>query len=189
MINYIWSAFVVISVVFAAFCGNMNLVSQGAIDGAKQAIELLFTIGAMMCLWSGIMNIAENTGITRAVSKLFAPLMRVLMPDYKGNKAVTGAVCSNITANLLGLGNAATPLGLEAMRRMKEGGCVRANNSMIIFVILNTASIQLVPATVAALRQSAGAQSPFNILPCVWISSAFALFLGIASAKAVERLT
>lgn len=186
--NYIWGAIMVISVVCGIINGKTAQLSAAALDGAKDALELLFTMCGMMCLWSGLMNIAERGGLTAVLARAFSPVLRLLFPEYKDDRETSGAICSNVTANLLGLGNAATPLGIEAMRRMqmKNPQNEQANNSMVMFVVINTASIQLVPTTIAILRQKYGSAAPLDILPCIWLSSVFALLVGITAAKLLE---
>lgn len=188
MMNYIWGAIMVISVVCGIINGKTAQLSAAALDGAKDALELLFTMCGMMCLWSGLMNIAERGGLTAVLARAFSPVLRLLFPEYKDDRETSGAICSNVTANLLGLGNAATPLGIEAMRRMqmKNPQNEQANNSMVMFVVINTASIQLVPTTIAILRQKYGSAAPLDILPCIWLSSVFALLVGITAAKLLE---
>lgn len=189
MLNYIWGAILLISIICGVFTGKTAQLSQGALNGAQEAIELLLTMCGMMCLWSGLMAIAERGGITSLLAKAFSPVLKGLFPQYKDDKKACSAICSNVTANLLGLGNAATPLGIEAMHRMqlKNPEQERANDSMVMFVVLNTASIQLIPTTIAVLRQSHGAGAPFDILPCVWVSSVFALAIGITMAKLLQK--
>lgn len=189
MLNYIWGAILLISIICGVFTGKTAQLSQGALNGAQEAIELLLTMCGMMCLWSGLMAIAERGGITALLAKIFSPVLGRLFPQYKEDEKACSAICSNVTANLLGLGNAATPLGIEAMRRMqlKNPEQERANDSMVMFVVLNTASIQLIPTTIAVLRQSHGAGAPFDILPCVWVSSVFALAVGITMAKLLQK--
>lgn len=188
MMNYIWGAILLISVICGIINGKTAELSAAALDGAKDAIELLLTMCGMMCLWSGLMGIAEQGGLTAVLARVFSPVLKLLFPDYKNDKETSGAICSNVTANLLGLGNAATPLGIEAMRRMqvKNPQNETANNSMVMFVVINTASIQLIPTTIAVLRQKYGSASALDILPCVWVSSIFALAVGITAAKLLQ---
>lgn len=185
MMNKIWSALIILSIITALFTGNTAELTSGIIDSTSVAIELILTIGGMMCLWSGNMNIAEKSGFTKALAKAFSPILCRLFPDYKDKEEVMGAVSMNITANLLGLGNAATPFGIKAIREMSKYSNDKktAGNSMIAFVVLNTASIQLMPTTIAALRRSAGSTEPMSILPFVWISSICALIVGLSLAR------
>lgn len=185
MMNKIWGVLIILSIITALFTGNNAELSSGIIDTTSTAIELIFTIGGMMCLWSGIMNIAEKSGLTKALAKAFSPILCFLFPEYKDKENVMGAISMNITANLLGLGNAATPFGIRAISEMSKYSTNKktAGDSMIAFVVLNTASIQLIPTTIAALRRSAGSNEPMSILPFVWISSICALFVGLSLSR------
>ncbi len=179
--NYIWAGMIVLSFVCALITGNMDTLAQSVIEGAEKAIGLIVSMAGMMCLWSGVMNIAEQGGATRILARVFAPILSRLMPDYAKDHEVMQAVSANIAANLLGLGNAATPLGIEAMKRMQTHNLLKdtANNSMIVFVVLNTASVQLIPTTIAALRRAAGSQTPFDIIVPMAVVSVLALLGGI----------
>ena len=168
--NYIWGAIMIISVVCGIINGKTEELSAAALDGAKDAIDLLLTMCGMMCLWSGLMGIAEQGGLTAVLARAFSPVLRLLFPDYKDDKETSGAICSNVTANL----------------QIKNPQNETANNSMVMFVVINTASIQLIPTTIAVLRQKYGSASPLDILPCVWISSIFALGVGITAAKLLQ---
>ncbi|MCI8497188.1 MAG: spore maturation protein A [Clostridiales bacterium] len=188
MLNWIWAGLVIVSVLFALFSGNMAGVSNAVFNGAGNAVQLVITLTGVICLWSGIMRIAERAGITRLLSRLLSPLLRLLFPglDIKGKAA--GAICMNMTANLLGLGNAATPLGLTAMRELQKNNLRpdTASNHMVTFVVLNTASLQLIPTTVAAIRGNLGAASPMDILPAVWMASASSLIVALIAARVLQ---
>ena len=185
MLNILWGIFIIISFVASLITGNTAELSTGIIDGASESVSLIITMGAMICLWSGIMEIAQKSGFTNLLAYCLSPVITRLFPEYKNDKSITGAISMNITANLLGLGNAATPFGLEAIKLMHKHDNISdtASKSMATFVVLNTASIQLLPTTVAALRRAAGSADPMDILPFVWISSACALFVGLTSIK------
>lgn len=185
MMNYIWGIMILLSIIIAIISGNADKLSDSVLSGAKSAVELIISMAGMMCLWSGLMNIAEQGGVTKSLARFFSPVLKRLFPEYKNDEKTSSAICSNVTANLLGLGNAATPLGLKAMRRMNEANPDKAvaNNSMIMFVVINTASIQLIPTTITILRSEAGAAAPMDIIPCVWLSSVVALIVGIIMAK------
>lgn len=185
MMNYIWGGMILISIIIAVISGNTDKLSDSVLSGAKSAVELIISMAGMMCLWSGLMNIAEQGGVTKTLAKIFSPVIKRLFPEYKADEKTSSAICSNITANLLGLGNAATPLGLRAIKRMNEANPNKttANDSMVMFVVINTASIQLIPTTITILRSEAGATTPMDIAPCIWLSSAAALVVGIIMAK------
>ena len=129
------------------------------------------------------MEVMSRSGLSAKLSRLLGPVLRRLYPDFAGDKAVMDTVAANVSANLLGLGNAATPLGMEAARRMAESTPGVASDSLCLLVVCNTASIQLIPTTVAAVRAAAGCQTPFDILPAVWFASAIALTAGVSAAK------
>lgn len=163
----------------------MEKLSQSALDGADRGIRLAISMGGVMCLWTGMMKIADRGGLTKAVSKMLSPLLSKIMPDYESGSPAMSAVSANITANILGLGNAATPFGLAAMNEMQKKNKLKTspNNSMIMFVVINTASLQIIPTTVAALRQAAGSAAPYSILPNIWATSFLTLASGIILAR------
>lgn len=188
MLSYIWGGMLIVSLVCSLCTGKMEELSSAALNGAGQAVELSLSLLGAMALWSGLMKIADKGGITAILAKLFSPILRLLFPDYKPKSPALKAICANMAANLLGLGNAATPFGIAAMKEMeKENKTPKtANRSMVMFVVLNTASIQLIPTTIAAMRASAGSNQPFDIIVAVWIVSVLSLLAGILTAKCFE---
>ncbi|MDR1892262.1 MAG: spore maturation protein A [Oscillospiraceae bacterium] len=191
MMNYIWAGMMLISVIFAIVNGRGREVTDALFSGSQSAVSLCITLLASMCLWGGLMKIADRAGLTRALAKIFRPLLRLLFPGLNPDGPAARAVCMNVAANMLGLGNAATPLGLEAMREFKKlspPGDTAANH-MITFVVLNTASLQILPTTVAALRQNAGSANPMEIMPAVLLSSLGALTVGMILARTLNKLT
>ena len=186
---YVFGVMIAVSFVFSLVTGSLSELSSGILDSADSAVELLIAISGMLCMWSGFMRIAKDCGLIEKLSRLFAPVLRRLYPDVAVESEAFRYMSMNISANLLGLGNAATPLGLNAMRELRRlNDSNTASDSMVTFVIMNTASIQLIPTTVAALRKSYGAQQPFDILLCVWITSAAALAVGLLSSSLIRRL-
>ena len=185
MISYIWFLMVIISFVCALCTGRMENLSKSILDGADSSIRLVISMAGVMCLWTGIMKIADRSGMTEKISKAMSPLLSKIMPEYSPNSPAMKAVSANITANILGLGNAATPFGIAAMREMQKTNKLGSlpNNSMIMFVVINTASLQIIPTTVAALRQAAGSVAPYSILFNIWFTSLLTLILGIVIAK------
>lgn len=183
--TWIWAFLIILGVVTSIFTGNISQVEKAIITGSGGAFELILSIGGAICLWSGLMKIAEASGITNLIAKLLSPITGFLFPKIKKDGAAMKAITMNITANLLGLGNAATPLGLIAMKELKLEEKVTniATNNMAMFIVVNTACIQLVPVTIAALRQQYGSNSPMDIMPAIWISSAAALTIGVIIAK------
>lgn len=191
MMNYIWSGIILVSVIIGAINGRIAEVSTALLQGGNQAIELIIGLLGAMCLWNGLMKIAEESGLTKLVAKLLQPIVNIFLPGLKKDGKAVKAVCMNITANLLGLGNAATPLGLNAMKCMaeEENTGEIASNNMVNFVVLNTASIELLPTTAAMLRANHGAANPMDIVPCVWICSVGALVVGLTVSRLLQGKT
>ncbi len=191
MINYIWAGMVVFSVISAFFGGTADALTSAIISSASDAVSLCIRLGGTICLWGGLMEIAEQSGLTGAVCRLLSPFLKIIFPkmDMKGKTAK--AISMNVTANLLGLGNAATPLGLEAMRRLQDENPSkdRASGDMIKFVVMNSAAFRLIPTTVAAMRQDYGSKNPFDIMPASWVSSACALAVGLVAATVLIKIT
>lgn len=181
--SYIFVFMIATSVVFAFFTGNTQALSDSVMTGAEDAVTLIITMTGMICLWSGVMEVAKESRLTDKVSKLLSPLLCGLFPDVKRDSRAFSYICMNVSANVLGIGNAATPLGLKAMEELKNDESEVATDSMVNFVILNTASVQLLPTTIAALRASHGSKSPFDIIVCVWVVSVVALAVGLMSSK------
>lgn len=184
----IWTGMVVVSVIFGLFSGQMDAVSQAALTGAGSAVQLCLSMAGVLCLWSGVMEIMNRCGLSGRLAQVFRPLLRRLLPRASRDDETLSAVSANVSANLLGLGNAATPLGVQAACRMARGQNGVASDELCLLVVLNTASIQLVPATVASVRAAAGAAAPLDILPAVWLSSALSVTVGLLAAKALARL-
>ena len=183
--NYVWAGMIILSLLFSFISGKTQEVSAAVLSGAGTAIELLLSILGMMCFWSGMMEIGKRSGITRGISRILRPVLRYLFPDVDEKSEAMNYISLNVSANLLGLGNAATPFGLAAMRELKKLSpeSDRASDSMLLFVVMNTASVQILPTTIGAYRAQYGCENPFDILPCVWITSFTALVVGIAVAK------
>ncbi len=184
MLSYIWGFLIIISLICSFFTGNTSELSQATLQGASDAITLLLTMAGIMCLWSGVMEIAERCGFTQVVSKILSPVLSLLFKNLDKSSKAYKSICMNISANLLGLGNAATPFGLAAMSELDtlNNRDEIASNEMILFVVMNTASIQLLPTMIGTLRQSFGSKTPFDVLPAVWISSACALSVALILA-------
>ena len=179
----IWTAMVVTSVVCGLATGNGQAVSGAALEGAAAAVELCLSMAGVLCLWMGVMEIMKRSGLSALLSRLLAPLLGKLYPSFAGDRKVMDCVSANVSANLLGLGNAATPLGLQAAREMSRRSPGVASDELCMLVVCNTASIQLIPTTVAGVRMAAGCGTPFDILPAVWLASLLSVTVGIAAAK------
>ena len=187
-ISVVWVGMVVLSLVFGVACGNLDAVSAAALEGANSAVTLCLSMAGVMCLWSGVMEIMSQTGLSEGLARLFRPLLARLLPRAAKDRETMAAISANVSANLLGLGNAATPLGIRAACRMAEGQNGAASDELCLLVVLNTASIQLIPATVAGVRAAAGAVSPFDILPAVWITSILSVAAGLTAARLLARV-
>ena len=189
MLNYIFGGIIIISVICGIAAGNGTQLANGIIDGAKDSVNLLMTMAGMMLLWSGIMEIAARGGFTKVIGKALSPVLKRLFKNVKKDSRALNFISMNVSANLLGLGNAATPFGLSAMKELHKLNREdeKASDDMVTFVVMNTASIQLMPTMVGTLRQNYGSAAPFDILPCVWISSACALAVGLILSKILRR--
>ena len=177
------------SVLCAFATGRMQELSDAVLSGAADAIQLVISMAGMMCLWTGLMKIADSGGITAMLARVFSPVLKHLFPAYAPESPAMKAVCMNITANLLGLGNAATPMGIAAMKEMAKKTPTPgvADNSMVMFVVINTASIQMLPTMTGILRARYGSPSPFDVVPAVWVTSLVALLFGVTMAKLLQR--
>ncbi len=187
--SVILTGLILFSAVFGAVSGNGAAVSAGALEGAGAAVQLSISVAGAVCLWSGVMEVMRRSGLVSGLARIMRPLLRLLLPASAEDREILEAVSSNVSANLLGLGNAATPAGIRAVELMKKyAPAGRASDDMCTLIVLNTASIQLIPATVAGVRASLGSQSPFDILPAVWLTSAVSAGVGIMAAKIFRRI-
>lgn len=184
---WLWTGMVLISLIFGALTGNLSSLSAAALEGAQSAVELCFTMCGVMCLWTGVMELMDQCALTDKIAALFRPLLRRLLPQASRDSETLAAVSANLSADLLGLGNAATPLGIRAARRMSRGCGGVASDELCLLVVLNTASIQLLPTTLAGVRASFGAADPFDILPCVWLVSLLSVLAGLLAAWVLAR--
>ena len=188
MLNALWFGMIVASVLYALVSGEIGNLSTALLDGSSSAVELTVSMLGSLCAWLGFLKIAEKSGLTERMAQVLAPLIGRLFPEYREDLEIQGKICMNLSANLLGLGNAATPLGLSAMRAMSEKNPSDVpSRGMILFVVLNTASIQLLPVNMATMRASCGSAEPFAILPHIWIASAGALLCCVTVCKLVEQ--
>ena len=189
MLNYIFGSIMLASVVYGIFSGNGDAVANSIITGAEDSVKLLTTMAGMLLLWSGIMEIASRGGFTKVIGRILSPLLKRLFKKAGDDEKALSFISMNVSANLLGLGNAATPFGISAMKELRRlsDDSDTASGDMIMFVVMNTASIQIMPTMVGVLRQSYGSTAPFDILPCVWISSVVALTVGLTLAKLLNK--
>ena len=184
----IWTGMVVISILCALATGRGPEVAAAAVEGTSAAVELSLSIAGMLCLWTGVMEVMRQSGLADKLSRLLAPVLRGLYPQAAKDQDTMDSISANVSANLLGLGSAATPLGLEAARRLARSSPGVASDSLCMLVVCNTASIQLIPTTVASVRAAEGCQTPFDILPAVWLASALSVGVGILACKVFARV-
>ncbi len=183
IMSYIWFGIILISLVFALLTGRASALAAAIPQGAQAGVTLAISLAGSICLWSGVGTLMQRIGATAALSRLLSPILHRLFPGTKKDTILAGDLSSNICANILGLGNAATPMGIRAAKRMVDPARPGiATDGLCRLIVLNTASIQLIPANVAAVRANLGCQAPFDILPAVWLVSGCSLMLGIAAA-------
>ena len=186
--TWIWTGMVALSLLFGALTGNLGALGGAALEGARSAVELCVSMAGVMCLWTGVMEVMRQSGLTAHLARAFRPLLRRLFPRAARDEDTLTTISANLSANMLGLGNAATPLGIRAARAMARGCGGVASDELCLLVVLNTASIQLFPTTVAGVRAALGASDPFDILPAVWLASLVSVVAGLAAAKLLARV-
>ena len=183
ILAYIWTLAVLLSLAVGALTGNIGLLAAAAMEGAQSGITVTLSMAGALCLWSGLGEVMEKSGASRLLSRFFRPLLGRIFPSAAHDDEAMGYLSGNFTANLLGLGNAATPMGIEAAKRLRDPKQPDyATDGLCRLIVLNTASIQLIPANVAAVRLSLGCANPFDILPAVWITSFCSAGLGLGAA-------
>ena len=190
MLNIIWPLFIVISFIYAFFSGNTEQVSNGIFESLTDVVNLSLTFLGTMCLWNGIMEIAKKTTLIKKLTSFLKPLIKFLFPELTKNEKAKEEISMNIIANVLGLGNAATPLGLKAMKTMQKENKDKTtlSNSMAMFILINTASIQLIPTNVIAIRNSLNSTAPTQIIFPVWIATIVAAISSIMAAKVFIKM-
>ena len=185
---YLWTGMVVLSVLCGIATGREGEVALAVVEGAGGAVELCLSMAGMLCLWTGVMEVMSRSGLAGGLSRLLRPVLKRLYPEEAGDRETMDCVAANVSANLLGLGNAATPLGIKAAGRMARRTPGVAGDSMCMLVVCNTASIQLIPTTVATVRAAAGCAAPFDILPAVWLASAVSVGVGIVACRLLRKV-
>lgn len=189
LMGYMWALIVLLSVAFGAYTGQISAVSAATAQGAQSGITVALSIAGSICLWSGVGNLMEKAGLTNILSRLLSPILNLLFPKSKQDPQLRRDLSANICANILGLGNAATPMGIRAVQRMRLPDRPHiASDEMCRLIVLNTASIQLIPANVAAIRAGLGCTTPFDILPAVWITSLCSAAVGLTAAWLLGKL-
>lgn len=187
MLSKLWVGFFCISLLCGTLTGRLDAVSSAAAEGATAAVELILKIAGLMCLWSGVMEVVSESGLASKIEACLRPLLQKLFGRAARDRKAMELVSANVTANLLGLSNAATPIGLRAVSRLYESAGRRGTpDSILTLIILNTASIQLIPSTVAAVRASYGAAQPFDIMPAVWCASVCSVGIVLLMARALR---
>lgn len=185
MLNILWPIFIILSFIYAIIFGKINEVNNGIFTSLTDAVELSITFLGTMCLWTGIMEIAKQTSLIDKMTNLLRPFINFLFPDLRDKETAKQEVSMNMIANILGLGNAATPLGIKAMKTMQKENTKKdtLTNSMMMFIVINTASIQLIPTNVIAIRTSLNSQNATGIILPVWIATIFAAMIGVTFTK------
>lgn len=189
MVNYIWGGMILIGLFIAALNGKMDLMSQAAFEGAKNGVTISFTLISFLVLWLGIMKIAENSGLLLQLTKLLKPVVRFLFPDIPKDHPALGYILSNISANILGLGNAATPMGLKAMQELQSLNKLKdtASRSMITLLALNTSSLTIIPTTIIGYRIATGSQNPTEIVGAALFATAISTMVAIFVDRFYQR--
>ena len=187
--SWIFTGMLFGSILFAALSGRGGALSAAAVEGAQAGVTLAISITGAVCLWSGVGKLMEKIGATAFLSRLLSPVLGRIFPSTKKDARLAGSLSANVCANFLGLGNAATPMGIAAVRRLKDPKePALATDEMCRLIVLNTASIQFLPTNVAAVRSALGCASPFDILPAVWVSSLLSASLGVLAAWCLGKV-
>ncbi len=189
LMSWIWTGMVAISLIAAIVTGRGGALSAAVSQGAQAGITLTISLAGSICLWTGVGKLMEKAGITRFLSRLLRPILGRIFPSTRTDPQLAGSLSANVCANFLGLGNAATPMGIQAAKRLAihSSGSI-ATDELCRLIVLNTASIQLIPANVAAVRSALGCGNPFDILPAVWITSVCSAGLGVTAAWIFGKL-
>ncbi len=189
MMGITWCMMLAISILAAIFRAHLGALTPAALEGASAAITLCVSLAGALCLWSGFAKMMERAGLMQKLGKLLRPIFRHLFPQASQDPIALGFLTANVSANLLGLGNAATPMGIAAVKRMQAlAGTNSATDEMCRLIVMNTASIQLLPTTVASVRAALGASSPFDILPAVWLTSVLSVSAGLLAASCLRKV-
>ncbi len=182
--NLVWALIVIISLAFGVVQGDSMAVVSAGLEGSKTAIEAVLGFAGIMCFWSGVLKLCEKGGLAKIIAKLLNPVLSKFFPK----SGATEHIAMNVTANLLGMGNASTPAGISAMKALaRENKGKTPTRAMCIFAVMNTASLQIIPTTVSAMRASAGSNAPFDIMPAVWVTSAVSLLASVGMVLLVYK--
>lgn len=189
MLNKLWPYFLIISIIYACLMGNINEVNSSIFTATEEAVKLTLTLLGSMCLWNGLMEVASKTTIIEKLKKLLKPILKILFPNINEKDKVQDEISMNIIANILGLGNAATPLGLKAIQSLQKKNIDKSklSNEMAILIVINTASIQIIPTTVIAIRNSLGARDASKIIVPIWISTIIVAIFVVTFSKILMK--
>ena len=189
MINYIWFILILLGILVAIFTGNGAEISTTIVGSADSTVKFIIGLVGIMCFWCGVMKIAEKSGLTQKLARLMKPLLKFLFKDAGKDEKALGAIVMNLTANMMGLSNAATPFGIKAMEEMDRlnPNKGRASNDMALFLVMNAACIQLVPSTIISIRAAAGSSNPGAIILPAILSTASAAIVGVICCKILQR--
>lgn len=189
MLNRLWPFFIIVSFVYSIYTGNISKLNTAIFSSAEQTVNLCITFIGTICLWNGIMNIATKTSLINKLTKFLRPIISFIFPEIKDNPKINKEISMNMVANILGLGNASTPLGLKAMDSMQNENKdkTKLNNSMAMFILVNTASLQIIPTTVIAIRSSLGSVNPSKIILGVWVATITAFSTAILAGKVLSK--
>lgn len=191
MLNIVWPIFIIISFSYAIFSGNLENLNSSIFKSTEDAINLTLSLLGTICLWNGVMQVASKTSVIDRLMKLLNPIIKILFPEIKNNEKIKKEISMNMVANILGLGNAATPLGLKAMKSMQKENNKKdvLSDSMMMFIVINTASIQIIPTTVIAIRNSLGSSNPTSVVFPTWIATICVAVAAILATKVIIKVT
>ena len=187
VMSWVWTGMILLSLIASLILGNGAALAAAVPKGSQAGLELALSLAGSICLWCGVGRLMDQAGLTGILSRLFSPVLGRVFPSFRNDPVLAGHLSGNVCANFLGLGNAATPMGIQAAQRLAKGKDT-ASDELCRLIVLNTASIQLIPANVAAIRAQLGAASPFDILPAVWITSIASAGMGLFAAWCFGRL-
>ena len=187
IMSWMWTGILIISILASLLLGNGSALAAAIPKGAQAGLDLAVSLAGSICLWCGVGKLMEKAGLNRLLSRFFAPLLGRIFPSFRKDTVLAGYLSNNVCANFLGRGNAATPMGIQAAKRLAGNGN-SASDEMCRLIVLNTASIQLIPANVAAIRSGLGCDSPFDILPAVWITSIASASIGLLVAWGLGKV-
>ncbi len=181
--NLFWSILILVSVVFGIINGNVDEVITAGMNGSSEAVKIVLSFAGIMCLWNGLLEAAVKSGVSDFIKKLMMPVMKKVFPNVDEDSEAMKYMTLNITANMLGTGNGATPVGVRAMKELNRECCGRPDVNMATFAVMNTAAFQLVPSSIIALRSAYGSSDAFSVIVPIWICSAVSLCAAVCAVK------